>query len=475
MKTSSFRDQVSAAVVDDFNVRRIQSEIEQLNLQDACFMKAISEIDKVRDFIGDPSKILGSSATKHGEIAEQIEVAFRRAKDALNGDSYSATFEGIGRIAPEDYLINGVAVQSKFVNGLNTNLKHVIDHMDKYSYFGRDGSYYHIPKDHFDAINKIYNNNYTDQYSQKTINAIKNKISEIESKSGQSFTNVVKPGQSSYAEVQKGTIVETLDNYESTLVDDNENFKVEIEREYQAGVSEGIKAAGVAAAVGGGLSFGTSLYIKYKKENKNVFKGDLTKEDWKEVGVQTGKGAAAAGFTGGAIYTLTNCANLSAPLAGAFVTAAKGVSSLVSDYNQGEISFEEFQVNAIYLCADSAGVYLATIAGQTFIPIPVVGAVVGSMAGKLATTVLLSEDKKLAIEMEKSMQSFLGEIDEKYQSVVNSINTEFNKIGELREVAFDLQSNIDIVTSSIDLAKYYGVSDEKIIKNEDDLRRFLFN
>ncbi|MEZ9922079.1 hypothetical protein AB4342_18280, partial [Vibrio breoganii] len=89
--------------------------------------------------------------TKHGEVAEKIEIAIRNARQALDQNAFkpeefTATFEGVGRTAPEDYIINGIEVQSKFINGINNNLKHVIDHMDKYDHFGRDGSYYHIPK-----------------------------------------------------------------------------------------------------------------------------------------------------------------------------------------------------------------------------------------------------------------------------------------------------------------------------------------
>ena len=137
-------------------------------------------------------------------------------------------------------------------------------------------------------------------------------------------------------------------------------------------------------------------YLKYKNEGKNLFKGELTKEDWKEVGLNTAKASALGGVTGAAVYGLTNCAGLAAPLAGAFVTASKGVSSLVNDFYQGKLTFEEFQMNSIFVCADSAGVGLAALAGQTFIPIPVLGAVIGSIAGKFVCEILLGEDKKLA-------------------------------------------------------------------------------
>lgn len=474
MKTTSIQDQISSAIVHNFNVTRIQDEISQLNLQDTSYIKAISEVDKVRDFIGDPSKILGSPATKHGEIAEQVEVGIRRAQDALHNRDFSATFEGVGRTAPEDYLINDIAVQSKFINGLNNNLNHVLEHMNKYSHFGRDGSFYHIPKDHFETILKIYHGENVEGLSQKTINAIHHKISEIETQSGRSFTDVVQPGISKYAEVQQGTVTQTLDRHEQELKQQNEELKQKIHENHSASLSEGLKAAGVAAAVGGALALGTSLYLKYK-DGKNIFKGELSAEDWQEIGLNTGQTAIAAGITGSAVYALTNCVGLSAPIAGAFVTAVKGVSSLVQDLHHGHLTFAEFQMNAIYLCADSAGVGLAALMGQTFMPIPVVGAVIGSLAGKLVCNILLGEDPKLAKQMEESMQVFLSDIDQKYHALVSKITAEFDHIKDLRKIAFDLRSNINLVESSINLARAHGVKEHKILKNEEDLKAFLFD
>lgn len=59
-----------------------------------------------------------------------------------------------------------------------------------------------------------------------------------------------------------------------------------IHDKHQATLTEGLKAAGAAATVGGAISLSSSLYLKYKNEGKNLFKGELTKEDWKEVGLK---------------------------------------------------------------------------------------------------------------------------------------------------------------------------------------------
>ena len=89
-----------------------------LNAQDRAFLGTIREMQVPLDFGGTPEHILGSTATKHGEIAEQVHVAVNRARDVLFGHAPTATFEGVGRSAPIYYLSDGVGVQSKYYNGL---------------------------------------------------------------------------------------------------------------------------------------------------------------------------------------------------------------------------------------------------------------------------------------------------------------------------------------------------------------------
>ena len=66
-------DQVNAAIVGALNNQRMQDEILQLTAQDTAFSNALEQVDKVREFIGNPNNILGSELTKHGEIAEQVD------------------------------------------------------------------------------------------------------------------------------------------------------------------------------------------------------------------------------------------------------------------------------------------------------------------------------------------------------------------------------------------------------------------
>jgi hypothetical protein len=225
--------QIIAGVVAADNLEHVQQLEAALSQQDCTLADALHQVKQVRDFIGTPEHILGNPQTKHGEIAEQVEVGIRNARDLLQQQTPTATFENIGRTAPADYRIADVEVQSKFVNGVGKNLDHVLKHMKQYDHFGRDGSYYHIPKDQYEIMQRIAQGRSVEGLSQSTIDRIQAKVQSVEQLSGRPFTEVIKPGLSNYAEVQQGKIHDTLDRHERDLKDSNENLKQNIRLEDQ--------------------------------------------------------------------------------------------------------------------------------------------------------------------------------------------------------------------------------------------------
>lgn len=466
-------DQFSGAFVTATNSAREDALSAALQAQDRAMGLAFKQIDVVKDFVKDPSGILGSNLTKHGEIAEQVEVGVRSAREALRGSSpsdFSATFEGVGRTAPEDFFIDNIAVQSKFINGSNNNLAHVLQHMDKYGNFGRDGSYYVIPKDAHEEIIDILAGNNPNGYSQAKLNAIVEKVANIEELSGARFEDVVQPSVSNYSDVQLGKIDETLSNHEQEIRDTNESIKDDIKADSGPSLSEAANIALAGGVIGGALSFGTGVYKKYK-EDKNLFKGQFTSEDWKELGLDTTKGTVVGAVSSVAIYGLTNFADLGAPFAAAVVTATKGVAVLASQYRADEISFDDFMNLSLVACSESALVGICTAAGQTLIPVPVVGALVGSIAGRILINVAEGMGNKLAVSLDESMRSFCSNLDEASQAVIDDITAKFDALGKLTEAAFDFDNNF--VLASIDLAREHGVEEALIIKNRNELDDFM--
>ena len=378
----------------------------------------------------------------------------------------------MGRTAPQDYLIDGMDVQSKFINGTNNNLVHVLKHMEAYPNFGKDGSFYHIPKDTWQEIQDVLNGKPVEGLKSTTIEAIKAKVAEIERQTQRPFADVVRPGVSDYKDVQLGKIDETLDKHDQELARQNDAKRAEIIDDHQPSLAEGMRATAMGAAVGGAFALGTGIYRKYR-DGKNIFRGDFDAQDWQDVGLDSLKGAAVGGVSAGAIYTLTNYASMGAPFASALVTATKGVASLAHSYQRGEIGLDEFTDLGLIVCAESAIVGAMTVAGQALIPVPVLGALIGSISGKFMVTVAKSLDGKARQVLQARMDEFARRLDAIEQQVLNRILSEFAALGELTKAAFNVETNRQLLEASITLAQAHGVEDDKIIKNADDLDAFM--
>lgn len=470
-------DQLIGSAVNALNQARIDDEFLTLSQQDIAFDLAREQMQKVRDFIASPGNIIGSMSTKHGEIAEQVEVALRNSEQAIeeglqDASTFRATFEGVGRFARADYLIDGVEVQSKFINGTNNNLMHVLKHMHDYPSFGKDGAFYHIPKDTWQEIQDILDGKPVEGLKSTTIEAIKAKVAEIERETQRPFAEVVRPGISDYKDVQLGKINETLDKHDQELASQNDAKRTQIIGDHQPSLAEGMRATAMGAAVGGAFALGTGIYLKYR-DGKNIFRGDFDAQDWQDVGLNSLKGAAVGGVSAGAIYTLTNCASIGAPFASALVTATKGVASLALSYQRGEIDLDEFTNLGLIICAESAIVGAMTVAGQALIPVPVLGALIGSISGKFMVTVAKSLDGKARHALQARMDEFARRLNALEQQVLNRILSEFAALGELTAAAFNVDNNLKLLEASITLAQAHGVEKDKIIKNADDLDAFM--
>lgn len=470
-------DQVIGSAVDALNQARIKDEWLKLAEQDSAFSFAGEQMQKVRDFIASPNNILGSMSTKHGEIAEQLEVGVRNARQAIDEglvdeSALGATFNGVGRTAPADYKIDGIEVQSKFINGINNNLTHVLKHMETYPDFTKGEPFYHIPKDTWQTIQDVIDEKPVEGLSEKTLQAIKDKVADIESATGRPFADVVRPGVSDYKDVQWGKIDETLDKHDQELGKQNETKKAEIIEDHQPSLNEAMRATVMGAAFGGAFALGTGIYRKYR-DGKNIFCGEFDTQDWQDVGLDTLKGAAIGGVSAGAIYTLTNYASMGAPFASALVTAAKGVGSLALSYQQGEIDLDEFTELGLIVCAESAIVGAMAIAGQALIPVPVLGAVIGSISGKFMVTVAKNLDSRARQALQARMDHFTLRLNDIEQQALKRILSEFTALGELTEAAFNVENNRKLLEASITLAQAYGVEKNKIIKNADDLDAFM--
>ncbi len=491
-------DQALGGAINEVNVHRetikdkaiesIEKILSERNSrQDVNFVNAMKEVESVRDFLGDPSKILGSELTKHGEIAEQVEVGIGNAKQLIKGLPKRFTFDGVGRTAPEDYIMDGIKAQSKFINGENNTLSKVIEHLEKYKDidFGRDGSKYVIPKDFHETINKIMDGENLDNLSEKTINAIKDKVKTIEEMTGKDFNDVVKSSISDYKDVQQGVITKTVDTHEKNIINENnkikDKFKQEAEKNKNAAIlkakpsfQEGLKVAAISAAAEGTIQTAIVMYKK-KKPLK-----DYDVDDWKEVGIVFGKGSGKGAVRGASIYVLTNYASMSAPLASSFVSASFGVASLYSSYKKGEISAEEMVEQGEILCFDTTLNLLGSTIGQTLIPIPVLGAVVGSIAANVVGGIikgqLNAKEKELIRLSQIRYEENMKMLDEKLAKEIEKIARKMMFMWGLSRMAFNYEINATLrFEASQRLAVAHGVQRSQILKTEEEIDDYFIS
>lgn len=464
-------DQIAASVAHAFNAIRNESCVEALNKQLMAFEDALVEMANVDGFLRDPSGQLGNPLTKHGEIAEVVEVGVRRARDLIDEIPMSAHMDGIHRTGPADFVLNGVEAQSKFINGTASGLRAVLGHMESNTAFLNNGGVYVIPSDQYALIERVLRGD-TDGMSAKTIRAIEQHIQKIGEHSGRPPLEVLKPSISAYADVQPGNIENTMDRHGQDLEERHEGRNEQIQEAHQASLREGVTATAAAAAAGAAVSFVSAAFKKYR-EGKNIFAGDYSAQDWLDVGGQSVTGAVAGGLSGAAIYLMTNWGDLSAPLAGAFVSAVKGVLPLVTAYANGEMAGAEFIDAGLFICSDVALVGLSTFVGQTLIPVPVLGAAIGSLAGKILSSLIESQLKGSAQAIRERLAGFLRNLDASQRKLVDTLTARYDALGNLAARAFDTESNVTLLQLSAELAEQHGVPTNLVLRNTADLDDFI--
>lgn len=458
---------------------------QHLEGQERAFAGALHELDWVRDKLGAP--ILGSDRTKHGEIAEFAEVGLRRARDVLAGHTPGAIWDETARFAPEDYTIGGLPVQSKFINGANNGLQHVLNHAERYRNFGKaDGGYYHIPRDQYETIQHVLKGE-TDGLNAQSVAAIKEKVQRLEEMRGRPFVDLVRPASHDYADVQQGQIDQTLEQHESELRADNREIKQGIKEEHREKIEaarvkaapslgEMGKAAAVGAAVGAGLQLTVAIYQKWSRDGKPPTR--FNAEDWKEVARPALSGAVTGGVSAAALYGLTNYAALSAPFAGAVVSSGRAMVALVKQYRTGQISFDQFTDLSI-VASTEAGIAAAGAAlGQALIPIPILGAFIGSAVAGLVSShakrLLGEQGDAVARRLEAEFREQVDRLSEEHRLLLAKLDAEMLRLGDLTAAAFDLTINARLLLlNSTRLAEAHGVPDEEIIRTVDDVDRFI--
>lgn len=503
--SNDVRTQTIASIVDHVNNMRAAKyhadlfniKIEESKLigsADSCYVEAVKIYETTRTRLHDISSILGSVKTKHGEVAEFLDVAKINADAKIYGtqDWASCDTAAVPRTGPWDYIHNQTKVQSKFGNGTNNSLRMVIEHSDKYNDIGFarcDSSTYTIPKDQHEDIMKLLE---AEKLATADINgqtlcsneAVLRKVDQIESNTGRPFTDVVKPSEFKYDEVQLNKFDNTIDNEEAKLRQINEKKVGEIKKnaeekkqaaaiESKPSFGEAVKTGVGSAVFSGGLTCCIKAWQKHK-EGKKFYKFD--KKDWEDIGIAS----ATGGISGTSIYCMTNYLNMSAPIAAGVVSAGVGVVSLVRQYRKGRLNKDQFLDAAECICFQSSAATLGAIIGQALIPIPVIGSLIGSIGANILSSLGLKyfnrSEKKMIYEYQKRLNEIIKEIAAEYKEIVEKVQRKLAEFKNILELCFDEKLNsIEQLAASTKLAEYIGVPSNKIITTSEQGLDYIFS
>ncbi len=444
--------------------------------QDRAFLGAMRELQVVRDFVGSPKNILGNEDTKHGEIAEQVHVGVNRARDMLYGRAPAASFEGVPRTGPVDYRVDGVDIQSKYYNGLRSTLDGVADHAKKYSDFISEDGRYHIPSDQHRQLGELRQTGRIEGLSDRKAVAIQGRVDDLERATGRSADDLIEPGDASYSDVQRGRVHDTLQDREDGLVREDENLRQAARDKHGPSMAGLSTAAAFGAAAGGGVGLAQAIWVKCR-EGTSPFRGEFSTQDWQDVGVVAVRGAGGGAVAGSTVYALTNSTALAAPFAGSLVSALMGVGALLRDHHSGTINGDQFVEMSHVVAMDAAVAGLAVAAGQTLVPIPMLGALLGSLAGKLVASAIkdgLGESASaLAARLAEYERNAYGQLDEEYRALLQRLDAWFGDLERLAATAFEVETNTTLLKASVLAAEAVGVRGESILHTADDVDVFM--
>ncbi|AMC94107.1 hypothetical protein AOC36_08930 [Erysipelothrix larvae] len=417
----------------------------------------------------------GADKGVHGFIAEFTEEAIRNSRSIYQKISEHCHVLNDNGIT--DLNLNGENVQMKFNNNIRQGLEHAKNYRSMKLM---------IPKDKFEICDKIMNGerylSYDGELSLRKTSAIKQIIQDESKARGQHYTEWLIPSVSKYDDVQKGNIFETLGKEKESIIKQTSIDKAHVEetmlkqkeiaiQNATPSMSEALKSSGVVVLLHGGINFG--LFVLAQHQNgKEIWQFD--REDWKNGGIQTIKGSVKGGISGLSIYALTNFTKMPSPIAASINSCAFGISNAIIRYRNSEIDEHEFVSLLMLSTLDSTGSAIGATIGKTLIPIPILGALVGSVVMTTALNVgqdmFSTYERDYIIKRQEEINDYVHSLNQEYQAMYEKLIESTRKLGTIQEYAFDFDANIQLqFESSIDLARLSGVLESNIIHDETEV------
>ena len=475
----STQEQAVAAWVGLVNQLRINDLIESLDRQDQNLDSAMKSMDWA---IGKIDELVvsnrGGSRGVHGFIAEVAECGLENAQSLVHGEK--PVMEWVNDNGPADLVRNGVKIQVKFVNGGGKfSLDAVAAHLEKYPDFLDKDGVYQIPKDYFDVVRALHEMP-KDEAVKLTASdggpsySIWKAVHEFFDSSGFGIDDL-EASKFEYSEVQKGAIADKMGKEKDSLAGESARIKRGICEDHEPTLQEGAKAAAAGAALETGTAFALSVK-RHLANGKRI--GDLTRDDWVDIARDSGMGFIKGGVRGGAVYGLSNYAATPSSVASALVTASFGVADCAHGFRNGDLTEVEFIESSEAACLDASVSALSSFVGQSLIPIPVLGALVGNAVGttvyELGKDFYSKQESELLAHYARELEALDAEVNAEYAACLSRLRENMAVYIELLGKAFS-PNVARAFSGSIELAASLNVPDDEILHTRKEIDGFFLN
>lgn len=470
-------------------VERLQDMLNIIMRQEGDNLKAALEsingaLEDISKEVVNGDKIRGGLSGVHGYIAEAAEVGIGNARQQIEGAE--PIYEWINDNGVDDIKKGATFFQMKFcASGNHLSLKAIEMHHEKYPEYLSQGKKYMIPADHYEKIKDLLSiskdeaNKRATQTGEFSLSQWKEVNEYFNEGKGSIPLEDIEPSQLEYRDVQLGTYKDTFSKETDSLHDRNrERIEERSKEAYEDStptLGEAVKVTAVSAALEGAMSCGQAI-IKIRKSGKKL--GDFEESDWKEVFGETAMGTLKGGTRGITVFLLNNYTVTPAAVANAMVTASFSIAEQAHLYRRGELDEIGFIEKSEMVCMDAAVSAISSFVGQTMIPIPVLGAIIGNIAGTMMYNAAKEglSDKEISFIRTylDEISTIQNELEEKYNQYIIELTQGLRAYMELVDKAFDADVMVAF-DGSIELAKEVGVPEDEILDSKEKISSYFLD
>ena len=474
------QEQAVAAGLGQLNQHRLDRLSSSLGGQDVNLDDALASIDEALQTI-DLSVIStnrGGLKGMHGFIAEVAEVGIANARSQIvGGGAHSCWINDNG---PADIIRDGIGIQQKFYASKGRfGLDAIASHLKKYPDFVEQGGRYQLPRDHYATVRRLH-----DMSQEEAAHLTRSgdgpslrdwtRVKEFFAEGAIDFDSL-EPSTLDYHEVQRGSYRSTLQVEKDSLRSTDQMRRVDAYNAARPNLRECGKAAFTASAFEGGTAF--VLEVAHRLRGGRKLK-EFDADDWTHIATVTGSGLVSGGIRGVTIYSLTNFTTTPPLVAGAMVTAAFGIAEQASRLRQGKISELEFIQNAEIIALQSAVGALSAFIGQALVPVPILGAVIGSAVGLLmlsvASSALSEREAELIAKFCEDQRELDARLEADYQNLIDQLTVSMAAYLGLLERAFSPDVEAALL-GSIDLALLLGVDADEVLDSQEKINAYFLD